>query len=59
MKKLSSDAVRRNLRTILNDMASDGEPCAVERYGETPAVIVPLDWYEKASAALAEKEQES
>lgn len=52
MKTVQSEQVRRELRTLLNEVEGGGEHVGVLRYRTPAAVIVPYAWYEQARAAL-------
>lgn len=55
-KFVRSDQIRRQLRTILNDVEHNGEHYEIRRYKTPTAMLVPHDWYEQARAALAFEE---
>jgi prevent-host-death family protein len=57
MKQVRSDEIRRRLRELMNAVERDGEHVTILRYDEPVAVIVPVDWHEKAAAALGEGEE--
>ena len=48
-----SDEAKRNFRSLLNHVEHDGEHITILRYNTPAAVIVPVEWYEQARAALA------
>ena len=56
MKQVRSDDVRRKLRGLLNAIERDGEHVEVLRYDTPVAVLVPVEWHEKAVTALGEQE---
>jgi PHD/YefM family antitoxin component YafN of YafNO toxin-antitoxin module len=47
-----SDEVRRAWRETLNDVEHKGAHVTVLRYATPAAVIVPVAWYEAATASL-------
>jgi prevent-host-death family protein len=49
-KQVRSDEARRNLRTLLDEVAR-GYHITILRYDKEAAVLVPVDWYEDAEAA--------
>lgn len=51
-KQVRSDELRTGLRAVLNDVEHHGEHVTVLRYDIPAAVIVPVEWYEQARAAL-------
>jgi prevent-host-death family protein len=55
--QVSSDEARRAWRELLNAVEHDGEHVTVLRYNIPAAVVVPVDWYERAQA-LIDKEEE-
>ena len=55
MDSYSSEGARREWRRILNKV-DRGEQVEITRYGETIAAVVPIEWRDKAAAALAEQE---
>jgi antitoxin (DNA-binding transcriptional repressor) of toxin-antitoxin stability system len=57
MKQVQSDEARRSLRVILNEVEHQGEHYEVLRYQTAAAVIVPVEWYENARAALNKGEK--
>lgn len=54
MKDTRSDEVRQNWRDVLNDVEHQGEHVTVLRYTTPAAVIVPVDWYRKASDLMSQ-----
>ncbi len=52
--QVQSDDARRRLRALLNEVERGGfvEIC---RYQDPTAVMVPVEWYHRAAAALGEK----
>ena len=57
VEQYSSEAARRYWRHILNEVER-GEQVGITRYGKPLAVVVPVEWRDKAAAALAAQEQE-
>ena len=55
-REVRSEALRRNLRHLLNSVERDGAHVTIKRYKEPTAVIVPVAWYERASALVSEKD---
>ena len=51
-RQVRSDEARRELRGLLNAVEHDGEHVTILRYDTPAAVMVPVDWYEAAKAAL-------
>jgi prevent-host-death family protein len=51
-KRVQSDEARRNLRTLLDDVAHRDEHVTILRYDTPVAVMVPVEWYEAARKAL-------
>lgn len=51
MDSYSSEAARKDWRRILNKV-DRGEHVTITRYGEPVAAVVPIDWHDKAEAAL-------
>jgi hypothetical protein len=51
-REVRSDALRRELRPLLNSVERDHVHVTVKRYDDDTAVIVPVDWYQRAVAAL-------
>jgi prevent-host-death family protein len=51
-RQVHSDEVRRNLRPLLNAVEHDGEHVTILRYDTPAAVMVPVDWYKQARAAI-------
>jgi prevent-host-death family protein len=51
-KQVLSDEVRRTWRETLNEVEHQGAHVTVLRYSTPAAVIVPVSWYEAATAAL-------
>lgn len=52
MKQIGSDDARRDFRALLNDVEHQGEHVTIMRYQTPAAVVVPVEWYEKARAAV-------
>lgn len=44
-REVRSDALRRELRPLLNSVERDHVHVMVKRYDDDTAVIVPVDWY--------------
>jgi prevent-host-death family protein len=53
-RTVTPDGIRRGFRELLNLVEHDGAHLTVVRYGEPAAVIVPVEWYEKAKRKLGE-----
>ena len=49
--QVRADEARRNLRGILDEVAR-GAHVTILRYDTPAAVVVPVEWHEKATAAL-------
>lgn len=57
MEQYSSEDARREWRHILNEVER-GEQVGITRYGKPLAIMVPVEWRDKAAAALASQESE-
>jgi len=55
--EVRSEALRRDLRHLLNSVERAGAHVTIKRYREPTAVIVPMAWYERARDALNEGEE--
>jgi len=55
---IQSDEARRNWRSTLNAVERDGVHVSIMRYGESSAVLVPVEWHsditERMIAAIPE-----
>lgn len=51
-ESVRSDRARREFRSLLNRVEVQGEHLTILRYDTPTAVIVPVDWYERALAVL-------
>ena len=52
MEQYTSEDARREWRRILNEVER-GEQVEITRYGKALAAVVPIEWRDKAVAALA------
>jgi antitoxin (DNA-binding transcriptional repressor) of toxin-antitoxin stability system len=52
MKRVRSDEARRTFRALLNEVEHAGAHVQILRYETPTAVLVPVQWYEAAQAAL-------
>ena len=52
MKSYRADAARREMRDILTAVER-GEQIEIKRYETPTAIVVPVEWHDKAAAALA------
>ncbi len=52
MDQYTSEEARREWRRILNKV-DHGERVGITRYGESAAIMVPVEWYDEAATALA------
>jgi prevent-host-death family protein len=52
MKSVRSDEARKRFRDLLNDVEHQGEHVEILRYKTPAAVVVPVEWYRHAKAAL-------
>jgi PHD/YefM family antitoxin component YafN of YafNO toxin-antitoxin module len=52
-REVRSDALRRELRPLLNSVERDHAHVTIKRYDEDTAVIVPVGWYQRATDVLA------
>jgi antitoxin (DNA-binding transcriptional repressor) of toxin-antitoxin stability system len=52
MKEYRSDEARRAFREILNEVEHQGEHVEILRYYTPAAMLVPMEWYEKALWAI-------
>jgi prevent-host-death family protein len=55
-RSVTPDDVRRGFRELLNLVEHGDTHLTVLRYGKPAAVIVPVEWYEKAKRKLGEPE---
>lgn len=51
-ERVGSDEARRRFRELLNAVEHNGEHVTVLRYQTPAAVIVPVEWYERAEAEM-------
>ena len=51
-QEVRSDDLRRRLRSLLNGVEREYVHVTIKRYDEPVAVLVPVDWYQQATAAL-------
>lgn len=51
-REVRSDELRRNLRPLLNAVEREHAHVTIKRYDEPVAVLVPVSWYETASARM-------
>jgi prevent-host-death family protein len=54
-RTVQSDDARRKLRELLNAVEHDEEHVTILRYDTPAAVMVPVEWYEQAKRAIAER----
>ncbi len=47
---VGSDEARSNFRTLLDDVEHRDAHVTIQRHGKPVAVIVPVDWYDRATA---------
>lgn len=57
-REVRSDELRRNLRPLLNSVERERAHVIIKRYEEPTAVLVPVEWYERAKVALEGKSRE-
>lgn len=57
MKSYRADAARREMRDILTAV-EHGEHVEIKRYDTPTAIVVPVEWYDKAVGALASQGEE-
>lgn len=57
MRQVKSDKARRTLGELLDAVKHHGEHVEIIRYTKPDAVLVPVEWYERAKAALGEREE--
>lgn len=57
MDTIPAAQARLRFRDVLDALVR-GEHVGITRYDRVQGVVVPVDWYEKASAALARQEKE-
>lgn len=55
--EVNSDEARRTFRDLLNEVEHQGEHVTIMRYNTPAVVVVPVQWYERARAALGEDAQ--
>lgn len=58
METRSTQEARREFAALLEDVLR-GQHVKITRHSRPLAVVVPLDWYKKAEAALESGEQQS
>jgi prevent-host-death family protein len=51
-QEVQSDEARRNWRGLLNEVEHRGQHIILLRYNSPSAVLVPVGWYQRATAAL-------
>ena len=51
--EVRSDEARREFRHLLNSVENEKAHVMIKRYDTPTAVMVPIDWYERAREALA------
>jgi prevent-host-death family protein len=56
MDQLSIEEARRQLGELVDRARLAGEPTLIMRYRKPAAVIVGADWYDRASALMAQPE---
>jgi prevent-host-death family protein len=56
-RQVHSDEARRKLRDLLNAVEHDDAHVTILRYDTPAAVMVSVEWYKQARAAIAESEQ--
>lgn len=59
MKELRIQQARPILGELVNQARLVGEPLMILRYEKPAAVLVSVEWYERAVRALAESQAES
>lgn len=57
-RQVRTEEARRNFRELLNEVEHQGAHIAITRYDNPSAILVPLDWYERAVQALAASDPE-
>ncbi len=50
---VGSDEARSNFRTLLDDIEHREAHVTILRHGKSVAVIVPVDWYDRATATVS------
>jgi prevent-host-death family protein len=59
IKPVLSDDARKRFREILNDVEHNGAHYEIRRYQTPAAMLVPVDWFERAQSALTEPRKAS
>ena len=57
INEMQSRQARNELTAILTRAREHGEATIVTHYNRPCAIVVPIDWYEAAQAALTERSQ--
>ncbi len=57
-KVMGIQDVRQEFRAVIDRALERGEITVVQRFNRPVAAVVPFEWFERASAALAKEHQE-
>jgi PHD/YefM family antitoxin component YafN of YafNO toxin-antitoxin module len=52
MQTMQIEEARKQLGELVDQARLAGEPTLIMRYRKPAAILVPIDWYEEAAAAL-------
>ena len=52
-RQVRTEEARRNFRELLNEVEHQGAHIAITRYDSPSAMLVPMEWYDRAVEALA------
>ena len=55
---MDAGAVRNGFREVLDDVQHGGKHVTIERWKRPVAVLVPKDWYDRASALMERQARE-
>jgi prevent-host-death family protein len=55
-QRVSSDDARRDWRALLTSVEYGRAHVTITRYGGPAAVLVPVDWHQRAQAKLSEED---
>ncbi len=57
-KEMGIQDVRQEFRAVVDRALERGEITVVQRFNRPVVAVVPFEWYQRASAALAKEQQE-
>jgi len=52
-RQVRTEEARRNFRELLNEVEHQGAHVTITRYDNPSAMLVPMEWYDRAVQALA------